>query len=209
MRLETTLQVYRLLLHPQQPFKPPSRQGYGLTWWRPWDDNNSSMPDLPKGHWKVNEYNWPVRLRPSRPSTPYPGAAPPLLTPFAPQALEGFVKYMPWDSIRYSVDEQTLLKDNRILAFKTPNTTLTGGGGPRHAFKTAPNSWGVIVTNRKQLDAFTYEIGFDDGVAHTLKRHRYGPGLVDAAAGTVHVPAGKTVNATLPPLTAEFWLEYA
>jgi len=124
------------------------------------------------------------------------------------QALEGFAHHMPWDSVRYDVEEEAVLKNNRILAFKTPNTTMQGGGGPRHAFRTAPNSWGVIATNRLEME-FVYQIGFDDGEAHTLNRHRYGPGVVDAEAGSVHVPAGGTVNVTLPPLTAEFWLEYA
>lgn len=124
------------------------------------------------------------------------------------QALHGFVKHMPWDCVRFSVGEETVLLDQRIMAFKTPNGTLTGAGGPQHAYTTPPNQWGVVATNRGP-DEFTYQLSFDDGQPHTLQRHRYGPGQIDVPAGTVLVPADGYVNVTLPSTTAEFWLEYA
>lgn len=61
--------------------------------------------------------------------------------------MAGFAKHMPWDSTRVDVVESEVNTDARIVAFKTPNTTLShGGGGPLHAYKTPPGRLGMWAT---------------------------------------------------------------
>ena len=46
-------------LHALKPTTNEESPGYGLGFWRPYNDTNfSHFPDLPAGHWTYNDDNW-------------------------------------------------------------------------------------------------------------------------------------------------------
>ncbi|WP_208113478.1 hypothetical protein, partial [Tahibacter aquaticus] len=80
-------------LHALKPTYNAEAQGFALGYWRPHDDNDfSKFSHIRKGHFDYELRNW--------------------------RALVGFLEWMPWDSQRYQVDETTVRKDQRILAFR-------------------------------------------------------------------------------------------
>ena len=146
-------------LHALKPTTNAESPGYSLGFWRPPGDTDfSHFPDIPVGHWDFNPRNW--------------------------NAVAGFVKYLPWDSVRYAVDESETLPDQRIMAWKTP------AGKPVFA-----------VTNRSTTTSFTYRI--DTQTAATFQGHRFGPATHDSAIGG---RSGPTLTCVVPPLAIEFWV---
>ncbi|WP_164992452.1 hypothetical protein [Streptomyces sp. L2] len=146
-------------LHALKPTTNAESPGYSLGFWRPPSDTDfSRFPDLPAGHWTWNPQNW--------------------------NSVAGFVKYMPWDSVRYLVDESTRLADQRIMAWKTP------AGKPVFA-----------ITNRSATDSFTYTV--DTQTAASFEGHRYGPSTNNQSLG---FKTGPTLSLTVPPLSVEFWV---
>jgi len=85
-------------LHALKPSYNSESVGFGLGFWRPYDDNKTQAYE--KGHWVFNNVTW--------------------------NALAGFVRYMPWDAKRIAVGEDVVRRDQRILAFRTP--TRGAGG---------------------------------------------------------------------------------
>jgi len=82
-------------LHALKPTYNSEANGFGLGFWRPWDDNDTThFPNIKKGYWDYNNQNF--------------------------NSIAGFLKYMPWDSQRVAVSEAVVRFDNRILAFTTP-----------------------------------------------------------------------------------------
>lgn len=82
-------------LHALKPLYNSEASGFSLGYWRTLDDDDfSKYPDVEKGHWIYNKQNW--------------------------HSLAGFLKYLPWDSVRYHVQEDTVRGDNRIMAWKSP-----------------------------------------------------------------------------------------
>ncbi|WP_371633076.1 hypothetical protein OG693_19340 [Streptomyces sp. NBC_01259] len=146
-------------LHALKPTTNAEAPGYSLGFWRPPGDTDfSHFPDIPVGHWDYNPQNW--------------------------NGVAGFVKYMPWDSVRYAVDESARLGDQRIMAWKTPQ------GKPV-----------LAVTNRSATDSFTYTV--DTQTAAAFEGHRYGPTTNNQNLGT---RTGPQLTLTLPPLSIEFWV---
>lgn len=146
-------------LHALKPTYNVEASGYSLGFWRPEDDNDfSHSGQIQKGHFDYNQNNF--------------------------NALAGFLKYMPWNATRYTVEEDEVRKDNRILAYKTPKGKLV-----------------IVVTNRLPT-AFTFFV--HTGINKTFKGHRYTPGSRDVFAGS---KTGGTINPVLPPLSIEFWVE--
>ncbi|MFI5527106.1 hypothetical protein ACIA8O_00985 [Kitasatospora sp. NPDC051853] len=146
-------------LHALKPTTNAEAPGYSLGFWRPPSDTDfSHFPNIPVGHWDYNPQNW--------------------------NAVAGFVKYMPWDSIRYGVDESAVLRDQRIMAWKTP------AGKPVFA-----------ITNRSQTESFTYTV--DTQTASSFEGHRYGPSTNNQGLG---YKSGPTLTLTVPPLSIEFWV---
>ncbi|MEU6614182.1 twin-arginine translocation signal domain-containing protein [Streptomyces sp. JL1001] len=146
-------------LHALKPIANAEAAGYSLGYWRPPSDKDfSRFPDLKAGHWTWNPQNW--------------------------NALAGFVKYMPWDSVRYMVDESARLEDQRIMAWKTP------GGKPVFA-----------ITNRSATESFTYTV--DTQTSAPFEGHRYGPSTNDKRVG---FKTGPELTITVPPLSVEFWV---
>ena len=146
-------------LHALKPTTNAESPGYSLGFWRPpHDDDFSHFPDIHKGHWDVNKQNW--------------------------HGVAGFVRYLPWDSVRYHVDESTVLRDQRIMAWKTP------AGKPVFA-----------ITNRSATEPFTYTV--DTQTAAAFHGQRFTPAEYDRALGTKTGPA---LTITVPPLSVEFWV---
>ncbi|MFF6984611.1 hypothetical protein ACFZAV_44835 [Streptomyces sp. NPDC008343] len=146
-------------LHALKPIANTEASGYSLGFWRPPHDTDfSRFPDLQPGHWTWNPKNW--------------------------NSVAGFVKYMPWDSVRYTVEEPTRLQNQRIMAWKTP------------AGKAV-----FAVTNRSATESFTYTV--DTQTAAAFEGHRYGPATNNQNLG---FKTGPSLQITVPPLSVEFWV---
>eukprot|EP00041_Stephanoeca_diplocostata_P013581 m.238549 g.238549 ORF g.238549 m.238549 type:complete len:634 (-) comp19390_c0_seq7:142-2043(-) len=176
-------------IHALKPTTNKESAGYSLGYWRPPQDTNMTrFPDLAPRHWVYNPINY--------------------------HAVAGFAKHMPWESTRLYVVESEVNRDARIVAFRTPATTLSrGDGGPLHAFKTPPGRLGIILAYGQHAlpsSNYTYGISINDGQSHVLNGYRYTPDAsgYNVSIGTVTVPAQGTINITLQALTIEFWLEY-
>ncbi|OGS36584.1 MAG: hypothetical protein A2293_00860 [Elusimicrobia bacterium RIFOXYB2_FULL_49_7] len=75
-------------LHALKPTTNAEAAGYSLGFWRPESDTDfTHFSTIPKGHWDYNPQNF--------------------------NAIAGFLKYMPWNSVRYEVSEDTVRGDNR------------------------------------------------------------------------------------------------
>jgi len=149
-------------LHALKPTYNAEASGYGLGYWRPLDDNDfSHFANLSYGHWQFNNYNW--------------------------HSIKGFIKLIPWNSVRIEVTEEQIELDNRILVVKTP----------------VQNKLIIVLTNR-QNSTFTFNI--QTGVqGSSFNGIRYTPQTADLEVGS---QKGRgTLAITLPPLSIEFWLE--
>ncbi|MGV9266880.1 hypothetical protein ACWDRR_19730 [Kitasatospora sp. NPDC003701] len=148
-------------LHALKPTTNAESPGYSLGFWRPPSDTDFSpnhFPNLPVGHWTWNPQNW--------------------------NAIAGFVKYLPWNSVRYHVDESAVQNDQRIMAWKTPD------GKPIFA-----------ITNRSTTESFTYTI--DTQTTASFQGHRYGPATTNQS---IAARTGPALTLTVPPLSIEFWV---
>ncbi|MFB7620496.1 hypothetical protein [Kitasatospora sp. NPDC056181] len=151
-------------LHALKPTTNAESEGYSLGFWRPPHDTDFSRhQDIQVGHWDFNPRNW--------------------------NAVSGFVKYLPWDSVRYGVDEPrhtdgSYYSDHRIMAWRTT------AGKPVFA-----------LTNRSATESYTYTV--DTQTAAAFQGHRYGPSTTDQ---TLPSKTGPTLEITVPPLSVEFWV---
>ncbi|MFF2042745.1 hypothetical protein ACFVVX_20165 [Kitasatospora sp. NPDC058170] len=151
-------------LHALKPTTNAESEGYSLGFWRPPHDTDfSHHAQIQVGHWDFNPRNW--------------------------NAVSGFVKYMPWDSVRYHVDEPrhtdgAYYSEHRIMAWRTT------AGKPVFA-----------LTNRSATEPFTYTV--DTQTAAGFQGHRYGPATNDR---TLAAKTGPTLEITVPPLSIEFWV---
>lgn len=146
-------------LHALKPTYNAEASGYSLGFWRPQDDDDfTRFPQIKKGHWDYNKQNW--------------------------HSLKGFIKHLPWDSVRYQVEEDQVRLDNRILAWKTPAGKI-----------------GLAITNRSGAP-FCFNI--DLGAAKRLRGIRYTPSQADIPLAA---SKGKMLAATVPHHAIEFWIE--
>lgn len=146
-------------LHALKPTTNSESPGYGLGYWRPPADTDfSRFPDIAPGHWVFNDANW--------------------------NAVAGFVRFMPWDSRRIQVDEPAVLKDQRIMAWTTPQ------GKPVFA-----------VTNRSTTQSFSYTV--DTSTWSGFSGFRYGPTTNTQPLGS---KPGPVLNITVPADSIEFWV---
>lgn len=125
--------------------------------------NEIDAESLQPGHWVYNNYNW--------------------------FALAGFLKHMPWNSRRFAVAEDVVRKDQRILAFKTPEGKMV-----------------VVMTNRSNAP-FTFNI--TNVSKASFKGFRYtpeeaGPNFEGTPVGN---RSGNQFTVDLPSMCWDFWVE--
>lgn len=137
-----------------------NRDGFGLGVYRPSYANAShDYPELKHGHWT---FNWQH----------YNGIA-------------GFLKYMDWDSQRYTVQEDEERLDNRIMAWKTPKGKFV-----------------IAVTNRSD-NWFEFDIELDQ--ARKMNGFRFYKNGRDVPVGDNN--GASEVKAKVRPWSIEFWVE--
>lgn len=145
-------------LHALKPTYNSEAVGYSLGFWRPWDDDDySHFPDLQPGHWTWNPMNW--------------------------NGVAGFLRHLPWDSVRVEVDEPDVSGDHRIMAWVAPDGRRT-----------------VVVTNRTATP-FTFTVEVGDG-AFVGSRYAHD---VEALALDAH--QGPQLTVEVPAWSIEFWTE--
>ncbi|MBU3005566.1 Calx-beta domain-containing protein [Paraglaciecola arctica] len=147
-------------LHALKPSYNSESEGYGLGLWRPGDDDNFEK----YAHIKQHHYDY-------------------LTTNF--HAMAGFLRYMPWNSVRFEVEEDTVRLDQRIMAWITPQ-------GQK-----------VFALTNRGAEPFTFEIDISDTQGQ-FSGHRYDVDVRDEYLGTVN---GNTVSITLPSMSIEYWVE--
>lgn len=159
-------------IHALKPVMNSESSGYCLGFWMPAEGIDEAqraklpphLANLKPGSWTWNPYNW--------------------------NAVVGFLKHLPWDSVALEATEETIDADARMLAFKTP----TG----KHGF---------VVSNHTTADlALTIETGQSGA---SFKGYRYTPddaGL-DFCGIPQRVQQGPIIKTSLPDRTWEFWLE--
>ncbi len=125
--------------------------------------NEIDTDNIEPGHWVYNNYNW--------------------------FALAGFLKHMPWNCRRYAVAEDEVRKDQRIMAYKTPEGKMV-----------------IVVTNRGPR-SFTFNI--EAGSRNSFKGYRYTP--EEAGTDFKGIPAGSQngdkLLVELPAMSWDFWVE--
>jgi hypothetical protein len=147
-------------LHALKPTYNSEGEGYALGLWRPDDDDDfTKYTNISKDHFDYVKTNW--------------------------HAVAGFLKYMPWNSVRYHVDESVLRQNQRIMAWRSPAGKLT-----------------IALTNRSTT-AYTFDIGLLDS-ARQFSGHRYDATRADVSLG---MAGGTALSATVPPYSIEFWVE--
>ncbi len=147
-------------LHALKPTCNSEASGYSLGFWQPADTSVCpGASTIQPGHWDYNRLNF--------------------------HSVAGFLNYMPWNSVRYQVDEATVRNDNRIMAWKTPQGQVV-----------------FALTNRSSTTPFTFNI--DVAGTRTFSGYRYTATEANLGLGVVR---SATINPTLPPQSIEFWVE--
>jgi hypothetical protein len=146
-------------LHALKPTYNAEASGFALGFWRPEDDNDYfKFGSIKKGHWDFNDKNF--------------------------NAIAGFLKYMPWNSVRYEVKEDSIRVDQRILAYKTPENKV------------------VLAFANSGKQPFTFKMS--DLGKSKFNGFRYTPGERNRSVGVL---MGETLAASVPSLSIEFWIE--
>lgn len=146
-------------LHALKPTYNSESLGYSLGIWRPWDDDDfTQFSELPKGHWTWNPSNW--------------------------NAVAGFLRHMPWDSVRVEVAEPELDGDRRIMAWIGPDHRRT-----------------FVVANRSD-ESHTFAVEIEAGVAFRGSRYKH-----DVNNQNLGRKTGKTLSIAVPAYAIEFWTE--
>ena len=147
-------------LHALKPTYNRESEGYGLGLWRPYDDDDySKYPHIDKGHFDFIKTNW--------------------------HAVAGFLKYLPWNSVRLHVDEGVLSANHRIMAWRSPAGKLA-----------------VALTNRTSTP-YTFDIGLV-GSGRRFNGSRYDAAVANAPLGSVE---GTALRVAVPSYSIEFWVE--
>jgi hypothetical protein len=191
-------------LHALKPLTNSEAAGYGLGFWNPIDEPVSPSPVLP-GHWEYNLDNF--------------------------NAVAGFLKYLPWDSVRLDVAEDVVRYDQRILAYlfdpararwlaadgRAPSSRTSSRATLRdgaHA-RAAATHRGVVVSNRWAVNTFTARVTFENsrgGAPPEFDGFAYGPNMTDFPLGRRVADANSTtgewgIDVAIAPLTLQFWIE--
>lgn len=147
-------------LHALKPVTNLEASGYALGFWRPEGKLKQNLrPNLKPGHWEFNPENW--------------------------NALAGFLKYMPWDATRLTVEEGKVEHDQRILVWKSRQGRI-----------------GIAISNRGP-NPYTFHVRA--GHHLSVRGHRYTVENLDVAIGK---KSGEDIRITIPPQSFEFWMEH-
>ena len=147
-------------LHALKPTTNSESEGFGLGLWRPYHDNDySRYPDISQGHFADIKTNW--------------------------HALAGFLRYMPWNSVRVHVDEGVMSADRRIMAWRSPAGKLA-----------------IVLTNRGDAP-YSFDIAIT-GASRGFTGFRYDAMQANVLVGTA---AGTAMHLTVPRYAIEFWVE--
>jgi O-glycosyl hydrolase len=146
-------------LHALKPVANMEAGTYSLGFWRPYGQLKQNLRlSLKAGHWEFNAQNW--------------------------NAIAGFLKYLPWDSTRLQVDEDTVRHDQRILVWQSEDGRL-----------------GIALSNRGAAP-FTFHL---HGIrAAQLAGHSYTVTSRDRSIGKKR--GSKDVAITVQPQSFEFWV---
>ena len=106
-------------LHALKPTYNSEGEGYALGLWRPDDDNDfTKYANINKGEFGYVKTNW--------------------------HAVAGFLKYMPWNSVRYHVDEGVMRQNQRIMAWRSP-AAASHSHSPTGARRPTPSTLACSV----------------------------------------------------------------
>jgi len=145
-------------LHALKPVTNLEASGYALGFWRPEGVLKQNLrPNLAAGHWEFNPQNW--------------------------NAIAGFLKYMPWDCTRLTVEEGVIQHDQRILVWHSKQGKL-----------------GMVLSNRGSKPYTFHLVGAQ---ASTLIGHRYTLAALDIPTGR---KSGVNLAITVQPMSYEFWI---
>ena len=145
-------------IHALKPVTNLEATGYALGFWRPAGELKQNLrPNLQPGHWEFNPHNW--------------------------NAVAGFLKYLPWDSTRLTVEESSVQRDQRILVWRTKAGKI-----------------GIALSNRG-AEPFTFHLS--GAKVTSLDGRRYTVTALDVSVGRKSM--GKEVAITVPPQSFEFW----
>jgi hypothetical protein len=175
-------------LHALKPTTNSESVGYGLGYWRPWTDtdfNVTHFPNVEYGHWIYNDANW--------------------------NSVAGFVRYMPWDSVRIDVIESVVAPDARILAYLFEPSKAQWRTGKPAAEDSAPKM-GIAVTNR--LGNFTHIFNttlLNVPAGTTFSGYQYQWNVTNLSLGTQLTSASSEGSSSLwfvvPPYSIQFWVQ--
>jgi len=158
-------------LHALKPSGDSVAYGYGLGVWRiPSDTDFTHWPNLQAGYWDYIPQNY--------------------------NALAGFLAYMPWNSVRYDVNESSVSGDRRVMAWKTPAGKLVFAVTNRTG---ADSSYQVVLSSSKTFTGHLY----DSTPRNQVQADNTGQYL-GKPVGTI---TGTTLNLTIPNLSIQFWVE--
>ncbi|WP_309386258.1 glycoside hydrolase family 30 beta sandwich domain-containing protein [Cerasicoccus frondis] len=150
-------------LHALKPTRNDLTERFSLGQWRPDSDHEYlAFPELKKGYWSYNYYHW--------------------------NSVVGFLKYMPWNSALYQVDEDQVRHDNRIMAYKTPQGKLV-----------------IVLTNRSADETFTFNI--NTGVGPSYTGRRIDSETRNNSGSYLARQYGSSISCEVPPLSIEFWIQ--
>jgi O-glycosyl hydrolase len=189
-------------LHALKPAVNAEAAGYGLGVWQPPLDPNPAVPLAP-GTWDYAPLNF--------------------------NAIAGFLRYMPWDSVRVDVAEDAVRGEQRVLAFLFDPAAarwLGGGGAARArprassretlldgaAARAAATHLAVVLSNSWVSHEFNATVVLAGATApQTFSGFAYGPAKRDAPLGNVTSSRGAdgafSFATVLQPLELQFWVE--
>lgn len=194
-------------LHALKPIINEEADGYSLGFWNP-IVNSSTSTKLPPGYWDYNYDNY--------------------------NALAGFTKYLPWDSVRINVTEDEIRNDVRIMAYKynpqkaiwlvskeakkqtiQPGSTRRIIKGDDQDIRNEATNFAFVVTNRVNNTVMNIQIQLD-GISNpnTLQfhGHLYSSNFTDQDLGIINPQLNVTNNMyylslNVDPYTIQFWVE--
>jgi hypothetical protein len=146
-------------IHALKPVTNVEATGYALGFWRPQGILAANLrPEIEPGHWDFNARNW--------------------------NAIAGFLRYLPWDSTRLTVEEDKVRPDERILAWRDRSGHL-----------------GLALSNRGPVP---YTFHLHGIAAREMAGHRYTVSERNIGLGIRNV--NRDWSVTVLPQSFEFWI---